>query len=65
MPVLNGARREVFIAAMVRSLRETPLHLVLNMDETSWKLVAHQVLTVAQKVPRESPVFSTETRRRV
>jgi hypothetical protein len=34
---------------MVRALRETPLHLVLNMDETSWKLIAHQFLTVAQK----------------
>jgi hypothetical protein len=48
-PVVDDAKRLQFLDTMREILETTPPWLVLNTDETSWKLLNHSFLTIAQR----------------
>jgi hypothetical protein len=46
-PAVDDEQRSVFIETMTEILTRLPASVVLNMDETSWKLINHHIRTVA------------------
>jgi hypothetical protein len=46
-PMVDDERRAAFVQGMIQILTTLPPAMVLNMDETSWKLINHQIGTVA------------------
>jgi hypothetical protein len=48
-PLIDVAKRSEFFETMAVMLKTTPPWRVLNMDETSWKLLNHSFLTIAER----------------
>jgi hypothetical protein len=46
-PAVDDERREAFVERMSEILMRSPASNILNMDETSWKLINHHIRTVA------------------